>query len=287
MPIRSILAATSGGPASAGAISLACQVAYRFGAHVECYHARLDPKDLLLAASYGDYGMVMDGAWIEQMEEESEAAAERARKAALEIFRQRGIDLADRPPYSGPSASWLDEKGAAPRHVARRARFFDLAVLGRSQRVVGEAHTDVIEQTLLHSGRPVLLAPAQEPGAIADYVAIAWDGSPPAVRALTASLPFLALARSIFVFTVGGRAEQGIDDLKTYLAWQGISATIKHVAGGGGGDAGDSLLTLCRDQGASMLVMGGFSHAPWRETLFGGATRDVVSSMSLPVLLSH
>lgn len=285
MPIRSILAATSGGPASAGAIALACQVAHRFGAHIECYHARLDPKDLMLATSFGDYGMLMDGAWIEQVEAESEAAAKRARQAALAIFRQRGIDLADRPPYSGPSATWVDEQGAAPRLVARHARFFDLAVLGRSQRVVGEVYTDVIEQTLLQSGRPVLLAPAQEAGSVADCVAIAWNGSPPAVRALSASLPFLAMSHTILVFTIGGHAAQGIEDLKTYLAWQGINAAIKHV--GGSGDAGESLLTLCRDQGASMLVMGGFGHASWRESLFGGATKDVISSMSLPVLLSH
>ena len=286
MAIRSVIAATSGGPASAGAVALACQVAHRFGAHIECYHARLDPQTLILAASYGDYGMVMDGAWMEEMEAQSAAKAAQAKQAALEIFRQRGIDLVDGPPYSGPSAAWFEETGFAPRLVARRARFFDLAILGRSQRVIGETHTDVIEETLLRSGRPVLLAPAQVSGEISQSIAIAWNGTPPAIHALAASLPFLALASTIHVLTVGDPADQGIDDLKKHLGWHGISAEVRQGARSGF-DIGDSLLAMCRDVGASMLVMGGFGHMPWREMLLGGATREVVTSMSLPVLLSH
>ncbi len=286
MAIRSLIAATSGGPASAGAVALACQVAHRFGSHIECYHARLDPQAFILAASYGDYGMIMDGAWMDELEAQSAASAAKAKQAALEIFRQRAVDLADRPPYSGPSAAWFEETGFAPRLVARRARFFDLAILGRSQRVVGEAHTDVIEETLLRSGRPVLLAPAQESGEISARVAIAWNGTPPAIHALAASLPFLALARTILVLNVGDRANESLDELKKYLGWHGISAEVRQ-GGRSGLDVGDTLLALCRDEGASMLVMGGFGHTPWRELLLGGATREVIGSMSLPVLLSH
>jgi len=36
-----------------------------------------------------------------------------------------------------------------------------------------------------------------------------------------------------------------------------------------------------------MLVMGGYGQAPWRQTLFGGATREVIGTSLLPVLLSH
>ena len=43
MAIRTILAATSGGTASNGAIKLACRLARRFSAHVEGYHVMLDP----------------------------------------------------------------------------------------------------------------------------------------------------------------------------------------------------------------------------------------------------
>jgi nucleotide-binding universal stress UspA family protein len=34
-------------------------------------------------------------------------------------------------------------------------------------------------------------------------------------------------------------------------------------------------------------VMGAFGHTAWRELLFGGATRTVVESSMLPVMLTH
>jgi nucleotide-binding universal stress UspA family protein len=33
--------------------------------------------------------------------------------------------------------------------------------------------------------------------------------------------------------------------------------------------------------------MGGYGRSPWREMLFGGATRHVIGTSLLPVLLSH
>ena len=71
-------------------------------------------------------------------------------------------------PGAGLRRSWRVEVGYAPVLVARRARFFDLVVLGRSERVVDRPHTDTIEETLVTSGRPVLLAPAKPPAVIGD-----------------------------------------------------------------------------------------------------------------------
>ena len=33
--------------------------------------------------------------------------------------------------------------------------------------------------------------------------------------------------------------------------------------------------------------MGTFGHARWRERILGGTTRDVLGSMTIPVLTSH
>ena len=53
MDIRTILAAVSGGAASAGAIELACRLAQRFSSHLEGYHARLDPREMALIGADG------------------------------------------------------------------------------------------------------------------------------------------------------------------------------------------------------------------------------------------
>jgi hypothetical protein len=78
-----------------------------------------------------------------------------------------------------------------------------MVVLGRSSRVVDEPSSHTIEAVLARSGRPVLLAPAHAPAEIGRFVAVAWNGSPQAVRALAASLPLLMAAESVLLITVG------------------------------------------------------------------------------------
>jgi nucleotide-binding universal stress UspA family protein len=286
MKIRAILAGASGGAASTPTVELACQLATRFEAHLECHHVRMDPRDFVVAASYGAFGMVLDGAWIDEMETEAQAAADRTKRKVLEIIERRGIATLSTPPKSTASAAWRVDIGHPSVLIPRRARFFDLTVLGHSDRVVKEAYTDVIEQTLLHSGRPVLLAPVEQAGMIGKDVAIGWNGSPAAVHALQAAMPFLERAARILLVTVGDRHKESVDNVKEYLGWHSIGAELHHLEISGAG-AGHQLLDLARDKGCDMLVMGAFSHTPWRELLFGGATRDVVATMGLPVLLTH
>jgi nucleotide-binding universal stress UspA family protein len=50
---------------------------------------------------------------------------------------------------------------------------------------------------------------------------------------------------------------------------------------------GEALLSLASDVGADLLVMGCYGHTRTREFLLGGATRTVLESMTLPVLMAH
>ncbi|HEY1231506.1 MAG TPA: universal stress protein, partial [Ramlibacter sp.] len=43
----------------------------------------------------------------------------------------------------------------------------------------------------------------------------------------------------------------------------------------------------CADLGADVLVMGCYGHSRAREWLLGGASRTVLSSMTLPVLMAN
>jgi nucleotide-binding universal stress UspA family protein len=164
---------------------------------------------------------------------------------------------------------------------------FDLIVLGRSERVVDEPHSDTVEDTVLQSGRPVLLAPAFPPEELGRRIAIGWNGSPQAVRAMVAALPFLAQAKDVRVITVGPSDEARGADAVEYLAWHGVAATARDVMPIAGTGPGEQLLATARDEGCDFLVMGGYGHTPWRELLFGGATREVVGTSMLPLLLAH
>ena len=50
---------------------------------------------------------------------------------------------------------------------------------------------------------------------------------------------------------------------------------------------GETLLSQVADSGADLLVMGGYGHSRWRELVMGGATRTILKSMTVPVLMSH
>ena len=122
---------------------------------------------------------------------------------------------------------------------------------------------------------------------VGEKIVLGWNGSPEAVRAMSASLPFLAAARSVTVMTIGETDEGDLSSVTGYLAWQGIVATHRYLRPTFGLAFGQQLLVAAQEQSADMLVMGGYGHMPWREFLLGGATREVVGASLIPVLLSH
>lgn len=291
MTIKTILAAASGGSASDGAIELACRFARRFGAHLEAFHARPDPRDLFTYSGDG-FGMSISGEFIDRFIKDADAIVTKTKAAFTAAAARHQIAMSAAPSQLlpekiGASAAWREETGYGPTLVARRARFFDLTVLGRSERVVDQPHTDVVEQTLINSGRAILLAPATPPAEVGDAIAIGWNGSAEAVRAMAAALPFAAAARSVTLITVGDQHHESAAALVDYLGWHEVKATHRHVPAVSGTGAGQLLLAAARDQNADLLVMGGYGHMPWREFLFGGATREVVGTSLLPLLLSH
>jgi len=294
MSIRTIIYAASGGSAGEGAAELACRLARRFEAHVEGFHVRADPRQAALA--FGDgFGSPVVGDLIERTAREVAETAARAKQQFDRAVAAHNLLLRAEPPALKPgetvtletSAAWREETGIAGDLVPRRARLFDLVVLGRSERVVDQPHTDVLEDTLMHCGRPVLLAPAQPPQELGVTVAIAWNASAEAARAVAGALPFLRHAKAVRVLTAGDTDASDGAALVQSLGWRGIAATAHHQTPLPGVAVGPQLLAAAREENADLLVMGGYGKAPWREMLLGGATRQVLGSSLLPILIAH
>jgi nucleotide-binding universal stress UspA family protein len=49
----------------------------------------------------------------------------------------------------------------------------------------------------------------------------------------------------------------------------------------------DAILSQAADSSADLLVMGGYGHSRLREFILGGVTRDILNTMTIPVLMSH
>ena len=286
MSIKTILTAASGGGAMRGAIETGFALARQLGAHVEIFHARLDETQAIVP--FGDgMGMPISGEIIQRVLDDAVKAQEAARLAFDEAVRRHGLPVRDKPGPGEASASWRTETGAAPDLIARRARAFDLVILGRSGDAVDQPHSGSVEAAVLESGRPVLLAPANSNGAPARRIAIGWNNSVEAVHALAAAIPLMREASLVRIITIGSE-DEGLGALAVeHLAWHGIAATAHLVQPVKGVGVGSQLLSAAREDGAELLVMGAYGHAPWREMLFGGATHDIVETSLMPLLLAH
>lgn len=168
------------------------------------------------------------------------------------------------------------------------ARLADLVVVPWSADTV--AHHDVMQTLVFEAGRPVILVPALAAPAGIDHLAIAWDGSRVAARALGDALPLLADGGAITVLTVGDEKPlAGADPagtLASALQKRGYQASAQSVALGGLTIAG-ALQEAARAAGAQMMAMGGFGHSRLRDFILGGATTGILSDLKLPTLLSH
>jgi nucleotide-binding universal stress UspA family protein len=170
------------------------------------------------------------------------------------------------------------------------ARRFDLAIVGQAQREHGASEEVMIEAALFESGRPLVVVPyIQRQGLKLDRVIVCWDGGRTAARAIADAMPFLERAKAVDVVIVAEerkRDEITGANLVQHLARHGIAASARRTSKG---DISieNVILSYAADSGADFLVMGGYGHSRLREFILGGATRGILASMTLPVLMSH
>jgi nucleotide-binding universal stress UspA family protein len=149
---------------------------------------------------------------------------------------------------------------------------------------------DFVACVLAESGRPALVLPyAGRFEAVGRHALVAWKPSPTAARALAGALPLLRQADRVTVLEWGARESDcrgAALDIGAYLELQGIQAALERQAAEPP-EVGELLLSRAADLGADLLVMGCYGHGRMRELVLGGATRTVLQSMTLPVLMCH
>lgn len=188
-------------------------------------------------------------------------------------------------------AFWQVAEGRAPETLAHIGNWHDLLVLERNQDVPWGAPVD-IGAVVLGSHMPCLVVPPGQREAALGCIAVAWNGSAEAVRALHCALPLLRHASSI-VLLDGARtaAEPEVGwlppfDVHAYLARHDIRAVAKGVLAPDD-QAGDAILAAAAEVGADLLVMGAYGRSRFSEWAFGGVTRTVLHQAALPVLMRN
>ena len=178
--------------------------------------------------------------------------------------------------------------------LSLQARYADLVIIGQFDSAAGVPGLlpNFPESVVMNCVRPVLVLPSVWTfSALPATVVVAWDGSQSATRAIMGALPLLRRAQqvSLVSFNPGERpgvhGEQPGADMALYLSRHGVTVDVQVRETKN--EAGEALLSLCADSGAELLVMGAYGHSRFRELLLGGATREILDAMTLPVLMAH
>ena len=172
--------------------------------------------------------------------------------------------------------------------AAMHARYFDLSLIGWE--AGNSASRMTAEAVIFGSGRPAILLPEMLSVSSIDHVAIAWDGSRVAARAVADAQIFLERSTRISILTV--LDEKPLTDkdagerLREALHRHGLDAQVVPINAEDCPIA-ETLQQLAIERGARLLVMGGYGHSRMRDFVLGGATNGVLGDLLMPVLLSH
>jgi nucleotide-binding universal stress UspA family protein len=225
-------------------------------------------------------------------------AATVALAEAIESLRAAGQRRVDDFVADGHKAGLTSVEGVADVEdpvvsLVDRAHCSDLVILGQAEQPAARA---VVEQVVLLCARPTLVLPwAGRYDSVGERVLVAWNDSPEAARAIADAMPLLCQAREVTVMRCeppGAAFDDGADvmrakleALRRWLMWHGVEAQVRLEASVV--DPGNELLSRAADLGADLLVMGAWGRPRWTERMLGGATRTLLASMTLPVLMSH
>lgn len=178
--------------------------------------------------------------------------------------------------------------GAALDAAAAEARYYDYSILPWSGDSV--LAQDMSEAVTFGSGRPSILVPPSARPTRIDHIAIAWDASRVAARALGDALLLLPAGGRVSVLTVQDEKPLSGSDvpgsLTASLEGRGFKAKACNITIGEN-TISEALQDAAVKEGAQLLAMGGFGHSRMRDFVLGGATKGVLGNLVLPTLLSH
>lgn len=210
-----------------------------------------------------------------------------ARDANRAMFEDATADL--------PGAEWHDiNRGSDAeivRHVVNLARYADLVVLGQhDDRTRAETPDELVIETVLDSGRPVLVVPyAGHFDDVGHHPMVAWNDAREAAHALAGALPLIANCEEAMILSFAARrdhADASCAGVAANLGAHGIKSRTEVMLVEDFGIM-DMLLNRVTDRGADLLIMGAHGHIGFPFVSRGGGTRYILRHMTVPVLMAN
>ncbi len=278
MPYKSIMTVWDGRNREKFVLGLACRMTSGENGHLSV---------LCLGFDRTSPGLYYAGASPFAMNESLEMARNNATayRAEVEAFmKTRDVNWS--------CQTIIAQIGGIAHMIGHAARFNDLVVLpqpyGGTQ---SEEAVATLEAALFDGHTPVLVCPGKTTAVPGERIVIAWNESAEAMAAIKAALPFIKKAQAVDIAIVEpGRRDEAVSEpghqLSQMLARHGarvnvsvLAQTSSHVS--------TTLLQHARDIDADLIVMGAYGHSRFRQSIIGGATRDMLKDIQIPVLMAH
>ncbi len=252
-------------------LQAAFDLARAFEGHLTCLHATpyedyLAANPLLAAALPVEFSIKM-----------------RLRREAL---RTR---IEERLAAEGVSWDWVHVDEDMSDALIRYSLLADVVVVSLAGRALMRDDPRPLSAPVATGGRaPVLAVPQGLQQLRLDApVAIAWNGSAESAAAVRGALPILIAAPSVHLIEIeDDLATYPRDLVARYLSRHGIHPEILQRENPDR-DVGGVIRLAANDVGAGMIVMGAYGHPRLRQLVLGGATRQMLSWSTLPLLLAH
>ena len=194
--------------------------------------------------------------------------------------------------FGAKTARWQVALGGLPEVLAAAGNWNDLIVIEHRERVPRECAA-AIAGTLLRGVPCIVVRKTANPGVARwSRIAIAWNGSPEAIRAVHAALPLLKLAEQIFLLASPATTHQAPVvcepelSIEAYMARHGlpaqhVSLDLSHRA------PEEAILIASASVAADLLVMGAFGTTRLSVDEPGGITNYILEQSRQPLLLHH
>ena len=276
MGLKTILVHVDTGRSALARLKLSADLAARFEAHVTGLHVRRPFQ----APAFTDAGPAMDSLY------RTYENAVKADEAIVTAAFRESIGA------TSLSSEWRVADGLVEEVVAAYARYADLVIVGQTESDAAAATTppDLAETVAMAGERPVLIVPhigaIKPPG---KTVLLCWNGSREAARAATGALPILEKADKVIILLVDPRddgKEQPGARVAGWLARHGVKAVVQRDTAADS-NIGGVILSRAADHDADLIVMGLYGHSRMREWVLGGASRTLLASMTVPLLVAH
>jgi len=269
------------------ALEAAFQLGEKFEARVRVFliePAKTDTGNQL-ARWLPKYGLDEVFKMVDAENEQRRALAQQAFTSTMERLN---APLASDRVSHGFAVEFMERIGDVQHSLECHGKLADLIVLAQQLSSGPTSGYKMLETALLDTGRPVLITPECCKGKLGEHIAIGWNGSQEATRAIAMTLPLLNQAKRVTLVVIqeNGRIEPDAQLLSNYFRFHNIEASTITVDDSAV-DPGISILEEVDRMGADLLVMGAYTRKRARQLLFGGTTEFILRQTTVPVIMVH